>query len=302
MKIAAVARSTRSVLLLVTLAAGALAAGCSGGGETTGSPSTVFGRQARELAVGIQALRRENRVEIDATVLAQDGSERSGLEVELGAGTGGAWAPAEPCGSGRYCGEVRATGPKPTIRLRIKRLDGTVWTVSAVLPRDPRPEGAAQIVRDSLRAVRELNSLVIHEHLDSGPPYKALVTVFTYVAPNRMSYWIAGGGAAVVVGPRRWDRGGVSQDWLQSRQDPIRVPTPDWRQALHPSILGSGIRNGRKVWRVSFYDSTIPAWFEVDVDVRTKLPLWLSMTGASHFMIHDYRAFNAPLDVQPPQS
>jgi hypothetical protein len=78
------------------------------------------------------------------------------------------------------------------------------------------------------------------------------------------------------------------------------VPALDWRRALDASVLGSGRRDGRAVWRVSFYDPTTPAWFEVEIDRRTKLPLWLSMTAAAHFMTHTYHAFNAPLSILPP--
>jgi hypothetical protein len=69
---------------------------------------------------------------------------------------------------------------------------------------------------------------------------------------------------------------------------------------VDPSMLGSGLRNGRPVWRVSFFDPTTPAWFEVEIDKRTKLPLWLSMIASAHFMTHRFSAFNAPLSIMPP--
>jgi hypothetical protein len=51
---------------------------------------------------------------------------------------------------------------------------------------------------------------------------------------------------------------------------------------------------------VSFYDPTVPAWFELEVDRRTYLPLRLRMIAAAHFMTHTFSAFNAPLSILPP--
>ena len=66
------------------------------------------------------------------------------------------------------------------------------------------------------------------------------------------------------------------------------------------SLFGPGIRDGRAVDVVTFYDPTMPAWFEIDVDRETKLPLWLHMTAAAHFMTHTFGGFNAPITILPP--
>ena len=97
-----------------------VAAGCGGGagdGEPTvpaapTAPTTVFGRQARDFAVGVAAQRRGPKVSIRTTVLAQDGTPGRGLDVALqGAG---AWVAARPCGAGRYCGDVAVRGARPS--------------------------------------------------------------------------------------------------------------------------------------------------------------------------------------------
>jgi hypothetical protein len=173
-------------------------------------------------------------------------------------------------------------------------------TVFVRLPRDPQPERAGALVRDAGRALRGLNSLIVNEHLTSGPPYEPLLTQFVYVAPDRFSYRTSGSGDAVVIGARRWDRQGPKSPWVLSIQEPSRVPAPDWRRVAHPSVLGSGRTAGRPVWRVSFYDPSVPAWFEADLDRATGLPLELWMVAAAHFMRHVYGAFNAPLVVLPP--
>jgi hypothetical protein len=66
------------------------------------------------------------------------------------------------------------------------------------------------------------------------------------------------------------------------------------------SVLGTGMHDGRPVDVVSFYDPTIPAWFETELDRQTALPLRLRMTAAAHFMTHRYGGFNAPIAILPP--
>jgi hypothetical protein len=191
-------------------------------------------------------------------------------------------------------------GSKPLVRVRLARPAGRVSTVSVRLPARPRPERAAALVRRAGVAVRSLHSLIVNERLGSGPPYEPLVTQFLYVAPNRMSYRITGGGEAVVIGGHRWDRESSTGRWARSAWEPTRVPEPDWRGVRNASLLGSAIRDGRAVDMVSFYDPTVPAWFEAEIDRETSLPLQLQMTAAAHFMTHTFGAFNAPLQVLPP--
>ena len=282
------------------------AAGCGGGGDedeptvpaAPSLPTTVFGRQVRDLAVGVAAQRRGEKVSIRTTVIGQDGTMRRGLGVALqGAG---AWVPARPCGAGRYCGDVAVRGARPQLRVRLTRPAGGVSTLSMRLPAAPEPERAAALVRASGAAFRALRSVIVDENLGSGPPYAPLITQFNYVAPDRLSYRIVGAGQAVVIGTNRWDRENDKSPWQRSTQEPTEVPTPDWRRVRDASLLGTGMRDGRPVDVVSFYDPTIPAWFEAELDRQTDLPLRLRMTAAAHFMTHRYGGFNAPITILPP--
>ena len=142
--------------------------------------------------------------------------------------------------------------------------------------------------------------MIIDEVLGSGPPYPPLLTQFTYVAPDQLSYTIKGSGSAVVIGSTRWDRPTPDGAWEKSAQEPTRVPVPDWRLVRDASLFGTGTRDGRTVDVVTFYDPTVPAWFEIDIDRETKLPLWLRMTAAAHFMTHTFGGFNAPITILPP--
>src|SRR5262245_58934946 len=132
-----VIRAFATGFLAAFLVAGVVGCGGGGGGRSPSDevPTTVFGRQASELAVGIAAQRSGRDVTIRTTVLAQDGTARRGLRVAF-AGAGG-WAEAEPCGAGRYCGQVEVAGPRPQLRVRLTRPGGRSSTVSARLPRNP---------------------------------------------------------------------------------------------------------------------------------------------------------------------
>src|SRR5215210_1683486 len=143
----------------------AVTAGCSGEKpDAIAPPTTVFGRQARELAVGVAAELSGESVSVATTVLAQDGTGRSDLDVALAAGSGG-WVTSERCGDGRYCGDVRVAGPAPELRVRLTRPAGRVSTLSVTLTRRPRHARATALVHASAAAVRELHSLIIREHL-----------------------------------------------------------------------------------------------------------------------------------------
>src|SRR5262245_26641856 len=153
-----------------------VAAGCGGGGgsptEAPTVPTTVFGRQARELAVGVATQRRGQRVSVETTVIGQDGAPARRLEVALA--SSGAWVAAHPCGAGRYCGALAVRGARPRLRVRLTRPAGLASTVSMTLPQHPQPKRAAALVHATGAAFRALRSVIVDERLSSGPPYAPL--------------------------------------------------------------------------------------------------------------------------------
>ena len=211
-----------------------------------------------------------------------------------------AWTNPGTPKSGRYCGFVGVESPRPVIRVRLTKPKGPASTVAVRLPSNPEPERAKALVRSSSVALRRLNTLIINERLESGPPYPPLITQFAYNAPDRLAYRITGGGESVVIGSNRWDRESATGPWMKTTQEPVRVPATDWRVVRDASMLGTARRDGRAVDLVSFYDPTVPAWYEGEVDRQTRLPLRMQMTAAAHFMTHAYGAFNAPLEILPP--
>ncbi len=272
------------------------------------APAVVFGRTAGKFAVGIAAAPRGGRLGVRATVLAQTGLGADGLDVAIDAGDGG-WTDAQPCGRGVYCADAAVSTPAPGVRLRITRPDGRANVVAFALPARPRHALARRIVHAAGAATRKLRTVVIHERL-SADPRLVLRTVFTIESPDRMTYrsaQVKGGkttpaGAAIVIGATRYDRPGPATPYVKSELQPLNQPVPDWQSALDPSVLGTGRLDGHSVWRVSFRDPTVPAWFEVAIDRATSRPLRVDMTAAAHFMVRDWGSFDDPVSIEPPSA
>jgi copper transport protein len=249
----------------------------------------VLAREAGALAVALAVEPRR----LTATVLGPSGEALTGLPVSFRVGS--ATLRAHPCGRGCY----EAVAPELA---RAK-------TVELVLPGQPvrfelprSTQRAAAIVARAARVTRHLRSLVYVESLRSGPK-GGIVTTWRMAAPNRVTYDINGGGAAVVIGRTRWDRDSASRPWTRSQQIPaLRVPQPAWGDvARNARVLGTGSIGGRPVWIVSFANPTIPAWFTVWIDRKSYRTLRLRMTAAAHFMFHRYLEFDRPLRIVPPR-
>src|SRR4029078_11366789 len=126
-------------------------------------------------------------------------------------------------------------GAQPQLGVRLTRPAGGVSTLFVRLPATPQPQRAAALLRASGVAFRLRRSVIIDENLGSGPPYAPLITQFNYVAPDRLSYRIVGAGEAGVIRTHRWERENDTSPWQRSTQEPVEVPTPDWRRVRDAS-------------------------------------------------------------------
>jgi hypothetical protein len=197
-----------------------------------------------------------------------------------------------PCGPGCYRAAVSASP---------RRVDVVVpgGSASFRFPSAVRP--GSKIVSRAERAFRGLRSLVYVESLRSGPT-GGIVTTWSMSKPDRLTYKIHGGAAAVVIGRRRWDQTKPGGNWAESQSSLLHVPAPTWGGGVtNARVLGSGAVNGRPVWIVSFVTPSVPAWFRAWIDKRSYRTLQLRMTAAGHFMFHRYTEFNAPLKIVPPR-
>ena len=262
----------------------------------------VSAQEDEDLAVGFAAAPDgAGRIALTATVIDQNGNGANGLDVAIGLRSDrAARGEAVSCGPGCYRAEVPVEGQPRAAALTIRR-PGRSATVRFPFPSRWPPRPATEIARRATQVFRTLRTLTIDERLSSGGPHTTRTT-WRLEAPNRLSYVIRDGSRAVVIGDRRWDRDPGKQ-WVESPQTPLRQPTPTWGRApSKATLLGSGTVGGRPVWRISFVDPSVPAWYTASIDKRTYRTLALEMTAPAHFMRHRYSGFDEPVSIVPPQS
>jgi hypothetical protein len=258
--------------------------------------AVVFSRQDRGRVLALGVLPERAGVFARVSVLGQQGLGVRGLHVRVAAG--GAARTAAPCGPGCYQARLPVAAPR-SVEVAVAGPERTTpWRV--LLPaRWPSP-AATKLMRRAERVWRRLRSVTIRDRLASDATH-AVTTTWRMVAPDRVAYDVEGGGSAVIIGGRRWDRqaGGV---WTLSTQSPVlRQPVPFWVGVSNAHLLGSTAIDGRPAWRVSFYDPRSPAWFEVAIEKRTGHTLDLRMNAAAHFMHERYGSFDEPLRILPPR-
>jgi hypothetical protein len=246
--------------------------------------ATVLAAQSGGLALGVARLRDGS---VEATVLGPDNRGVEGLPLTFR--TGGTAVRTTPCGPGCY----RAAG---RVGERFVVRPGASPPAAFSLPL--RAPAATQLVRAARAAYRNAGSLVIRERLASSLENR-VVTTWQIVAPNRLTYVTSGGARAVVIGARRWDRFGKGA-WQPSAQTPLSLPGAQWTRARDAKLLGSRTVDGRRAQLTTFFDPTLPAWFQVAIDPTTKRPLRLDMIAAAHFMHHRYRDYDKPMRIVPP--
>ncbi|HET8742870.1 MAG TPA: hypothetical protein VFM41_09630, partial [Gaiella sp.] len=262
----------------------------------------VLGREAGDLALGLAARPAgSGRLAVTTTVLGQDGNAATGLDLRVRLRSRSvSTAHAAPCGAGCYAATLAVTGRPRAADVTIRRLGRVPSTVRFPFPSRWPPPSATRIAARATRVFARLRSLTIDERLGSNAT-NVQHTIWRLQAPNRLSYSIEGGEQAIVVGDRRWDRS-PGANWLESPQQPVKQPAPTWGAApAEAALLGPGSVRGRPVWRISFVDRSVPAWYTISVDRQTGRTLGLEMTAAAHFMHHVYSGFDAAPGIAPPR-
>lgn len=259
--------------------------------------AVVFSRQLRSDVLALGVVPQKGQLLLQASVIDGQGKGVSGLD--LGFAAAGRTADVETCGAGCYRGVLPAGAAPASVVVEIRGgKNATRWRVA--LPAPWPPQDATALVLHAGRVWRGLHSVSFHEHLASSPRYKTTST-WRVEAPDRVAYTVAGGGAGVVIGPRRWDRAPGKDTWVESPQTPLTQPLPAWGLVADAHVLGTTTVDGRPAWRISFFDPATPAWFEVKVDKRTLQTLDTRMVTTAHFMHDVYGAFDATPPIEPPK-
>lgn len=261
--------------------------------------AVVFGAEAGANALGLAVVPRNGSVLLQASVIGLQGTGENGLAIRFDVrGSSGekATASGTPCGAGCYRSTVAVAHPQSVaVTVGLTKPARVSFALPAAWPAPP----AAGIVKRAGAVWRSLHALVIHDVLSDG--HFTLTTDWKIVAPDRIEFQInGGGGAAIIIGDRRWDKIAHTSRWLAAAQAPVQQPVPFWQGATNARLLGTVSVHGRPSWKVSFFDPGTPGWFTIVVDKATMHTTELWMTANAHFMHQTYGSFNAPIKITPP--
>jgi hypothetical protein len=247
--------------------------------------SRRYGRDV--LALGVVPGRK---LLLQLSVLGSQGAGVDGLAISFRVGA--EVAAAQQCGAGCYRGTLSTAAAPRLVEVKVSGTKPATWRVP--MPRTWPPPDASALVARAAHTFRRLRTLAVRDWLASGPGHP-LFTRWTLVAPDRLTYQVENGPAAVIIGNRRWDKlpGGK---WEKSEQTPIHQPTPFWVSWTDAHVLEST----KNAWRVSFFDPKTPGWYELRIAKRSMRTLELRMNATAHFMREVYERFNARLEITPP--
>jgi hypothetical protein len=253
--------------------------------------AVVFSRPAGNTVLALGVLPGK-RLLLQASVLGGQGQGLAGLDVSFG--VGGKTLEGDPCGPGCYRAKVPSSKVPGAIDVRVAGKSPVTWHVA--LPKPWPPRDASAIVARATKTYRALKTLTIDDELSSGLGH-TLHTHWVTAAPNRLTYQVAGGPSAVIIGKTRWDKVAPGEPWVKSPQTPIHQVTQFWVSWQNAHVIGST----PKAWRITFFDPKTPGWYEISVAKDTRRTLDMRMRAASHFMTQTYENFNAPVHIAPPR-
>lgn len=236
-----------------------------------GRDAVVDAHELGSLAIGVARMPGSAEV----TVLGPTNAGSSGLRVWIDGKR------AVACGAGCYRGPAGG-GP---VRVMVGKRR-TSFDVPAHAP------DAAARLKQITASYRRSKSIIFDERLASGPG-DATTTRFTIVAPDRLSYSMNTGEAAVVIGIQRWDRFTRHAPFVESPQTPLDVTEPYWSDVTNVHQVAPGV--------LTFLDRELPAWFRLVLGSDGS-PKRLQMTAAAHFMVDRYVGFDRSVTVSPPAS
>jgi hypothetical protein len=229
---------------------------------------------------------------LQASIVGEQGEGVRGAKVSFD--VDGTRRQAVACGEGCYRATAAVAGAPKRVVVHVVHEDGSVTTWPVTVPAQWPPPNASSIVARATRTYKDLKTLVIHDRLASDPKH-FVVTRWQIVGPNKLSYQVTDGAAAVIIGNHRWDKV-PGQPWQRSAQTPIKQPTPFWVSWQNAHVLSST----PTTWTVSFFDPKTPGWYKLTIAKPTMRPLEMHMNATAHFMHDVYSGFNTPITISPP--
>jgi len=253
--------------------------------------AVVFSRQDGSNILAL-AVVPGKKLALQASIVGDQGEGVPNAKVSFD--VDGARREAVACGAGCYRATAAAASAPKRVVVMVAHEDGSTTTWPVTIPRQWPPPDASSIVARATRGYKNLRTLVIDDRLASDEKH-SVVTRWQIVGPNRLSYQVKNGAAAVIIGNRRWDKV-PGRRWQGSAQTPIEQPTPFWQSWKDARVLSST----PAAWRVSFFDPETPGWYQLVISKPKMLPLEMRMDATAHFMHDVYSGFNTPITITPP--
>ena len=175
--------------------------------------------------------------------------------------------------------------------------------------REPELDRTGPLVAPGSGAERGLELLVrsdvemnLIESASECNNINGVITLLDYNAPDRMRYFVEGGGESIIVGDSQWYRRDDAAWRAQTRNEAFQFPDFDYSSdATGVRLEGDHEINGRRHQVVSFYSPGDDAeyWFWIDSEVGLISQLVMNVPP-SHYMVSVFDQINEGDPIQVP--
>jgi hypothetical protein len=166
-------------------------------------------------------------------------------------------------------------------------------------PTDPQ---ASHLFHDAIERFKQLRSMRAEQTLTDGLGHQE-ATLFTYAAPNQLSYSSPNGYSSVVLGRDEYDRhpGG---GWEHStRPNAFAFPDALLQDYRDPEQFMLGRQEdiaGESCQIITFQVPRQHLWYAWWVSSQSKLVRREAMIGEYHYMVTDFTDFDRPVQITTP--
>lgn len=164
---------------------------------------------------------------------------------------------------------------------------------------------AKAIVAQVEAAMRSLDSVRQSETVSSGPGSIAR-TEYRLRAPDRMAFRTDNGIETIRIGKRQWFQA-PGRPWRRTGAGQgLAFSTERWFRwtpySQHSRLLREYRAGGRRMADIALFEPGTPLWLRMTVDTATGRVLRERSISKSHFTEQRYHSFNAPQEIDAPQT